>query len=303
MLIKKSRNILNQRSAQEKIVFGIVFVIFVLYAISLIAPFVLLMINSLKGGMEYINHTKEKHSFYLPEVFQFKNYLEALTSMKATNSIGEYVYLPEMFFNSIWYTCFTVGAGVFASSLTAYAVAKYQFKGRAVIDGIAIFSMTIPVIGTTAAMLKMLNFFGVYNTMFMPLMVGFSGFGFNFLVLRGFFSNLSWSYAESVFVDGGGNLTAFFKIMLPQAFPCLLTLFLMSFITVWNDYQTLLLYMPDYPTMSSGLYLVERSLTRDPLGYPMYYAGLVVSIIPIIVIFSVFSNTIMSNFTVGGLKG
>ena len=303
MFAKKSKNILNQRSMQEKIVFGIVFVIFALYAISLIAPFVLLAINSLKDGMEYINHVKEKRSFNLPEVFLFKNYLEALTEMKATNSIGEYVYLPKMFFNSIWYTCFTVGAGVFASSLTAYAVAKYQFKGRAVIDGIAIFSMTIPVIGTTAAMLKMLNFFNVYNTMLMPLMVGFGGFGFNFLVLRGFFSNLSWSYAESVFVDGGGNLTAFFRIMLPQAFPCLLTLFLMSFITVWNDYQTLLLYMPDFPTLSSGLYLVERSLTRDPLGYPMYYAGLVISIIPIVIIFTVFSNTIMSNFTVGGLKG
>lgn len=301
--MKKSKNILNQRSAQEKIVFGIVFVIFALYAISLITPFVLLTINSLKDGMEYINHVKEKRSFNLPEVFLFKNYLEALTEMKATNSIGEYVYLPKMFFNSIWYTCFTVGAGVFASSLTAYAVAKYQFKGRAVIDGIAIFSMTIPVIGTTAAMLKMLNFFNVYNTMLMPLMVGFGGFGFNFLVLRGFFSNLSWSYAESVFVDGGGNLTAFFRIMLPQAFPCLLTLFLMSFITVWNDYQTLLLYMPDFPTLSSGLYLVERSLTRNPLGYPMYYAGLVISIIPIVIIFTVFSNTIMSNFTVGGLKG
>ena len=163
--------------------------------------------------------------------------------------------------------------------------------------------MTIPVIGTTAAMLKMLNFVGVYNTPLLPVFIGFSGFGFNYLVLRGFFSNLSWSYAESVFVDGGGDLTVFFKIMLPQAFPCLLTLFLMSFITTWNDYQTLLLYMPDYPSLSSGLYLVERSLTRDPLGYPTYYAGLVISIIPIIVIFSIFSDTIMANFTVGGLKG
>lgn len=296
-------NILNRRSPQEKIVFGIVLSIFIVYALSLIAPFVSLIFNSLKEGMEYIDHAKLKKSFYPPETPLFVNYLEALTTMKAMNSIGEYVYLPMMFFNSVWYTCLFVGAGVFSSSLTAYVVSKYQFKGRVVIDGIAVFSMTIPVIGTTAAMLKMLNFVGVYNTPLLPLLIGFSGFGFNYLVLRGFFSNLSWSYAESVFVDGGGDVTVFFKIMLPQAFPCLLTLFLMSFITTWNDYQTLLLYMPDYPTLSSGLYLVERSLTRDPLGYPTYYAGLVISIIPIITIFSIFSETIMANFTVGGLKG
>ena len=296
-------NILSKRSPQEKIVFGIVFSVFVLYAISLLAPFVSLIFNSLKDGMEYIDDAKLKQSFYPPDTPLFSNYWDALTTMKAMNSIGEYVHLPMMFFNSIWYTCLFVGAGVFASSLTAYVVAKYQFVGRAVIDGIAVFSMTIPVIGTTAAMLKMLTFVGVYNTPLLPLFIGFGGFGFNYLVLRGFFSNLSWSYAESVFVDGGGDVTVFFKIMLPQAFPCLLTLFLMSFITTWNDYQTLLLYMPDYPTLSSGLYLVERSLTRDPLGYPTYYAGLVISVIPIIIIFSIFSDTIMANFTVGGLKG
>ncbi len=300
---KNNVNVLNKRSAQEKIVFGIVFSIFILYALSLIAPFVSLIFNSLKDGMEYIDHIKLKKSFYPPETPLFSNYLEAMTTMKAMNSSGEYVPLPMMFFNSVWYTCLFVGAGVFASSLTAYVVAKYQFKGRVIIDGIAVFSMTIPVVGTTAAMLKMLNFVGVYNTPFLPLFIGFSGFGFNYLVLRGFFSNLSWSYAESVFVDGGGDITVFFKIMLPQAFPCLLTLLLMAFITTWNDYQTLLLYMPDYPTLSSGLYLVERSLTRDPLGYPTYYAGLVISIIPIITIFSIFSDTIMANFTVGGLKG
>lgn len=300
---KNDETILNKRSLQEKIVFGIVLSIFVLYALSLIAPFVSLIFNSLKDGMEYIDHMKLKQSFYPPATPLFSNYLDSLTTMHAINSIGEKVYLPMMFFNSIWYTCLFVGAGVFASSLTAYVVSKYQFNGRTLIDGIAVFSMTIPVIGTTAAMLKLLNFVGVYNTPILPLFIGFSGFGFNYLVLRGFFSNLSWSYAEAVFVDGGSDVTVFFKIMLPQALPCLLTLFLMSFITTWNDYQTLLLYMPDYPTLSSGLYLVERSLTRDPLGYPTYYAGLVISIIPIIIIFSIFSDTIMANFTVGGLKG
>ena len=300
---KKEVSILNKRNKSEKIVYAIVFVIFCAYAISLILPFFFVISNSLKDGWEYLDDTLYRTTFHIPDKLHFSNYLSALTEMKAPNSRGENVFLPEMFFNSIWYTVFYVGAGVFASSITAYIVAKYRFAGRNIIDGIAIFSMTIPIIGTTAAMLRLQNFFGVDNTPVLPLIIGFSGFGFNFLVLRGFFANLPWSYAESVFVDGGGHLTVFFKIMLPQALPCILTLFIMSFITTWNDYQTLLLYMPDYPTLASGLYRVELSILRDTEKYPMYYAGLMISMVPIVVGFAAFSDTIMSNFTVGGLKG
>ena len=144
---------------------------------------------------------------------------------------------------------------------------------------------------------------GIYNTPQFPILTNCAGFGFNFLILYGFFSNLSWSYAEAVFIDGGGHFTVFTKIMLPQALPCIVTLFITSFITCWNDYQTLLLYMPDYPTLASGIYKIQLSIKRDGTKYPEYFAGLVIAVLPILVLFSVFSDTIMSNFTVGGLKG
>lgn len=303
MFKRKEKSILKRRSKGEKIVFGIVFVLFALYALSLLLPFVFLCFNSLKGGEEYLSSVEAGETFYPPAKAIWGNYIDAFRAMKVTDFNGKEIYFPQMLFNSVWYTVLYVGAGVFASSLTAYIVAKYKFRGRRIIDGIAIFSMTIPIIGTTGSALSMYNALGIYNTPFLPILIGFGGFGFNFLVLRGFFSNLPWSYAESVFVDGGGHLTVFFRIMLPQAMPCLVTLFIMSFITTWNDYQTLLLYMPSYPTVSSGLYLVQRSLTRHPLEYPVYFAGLMVSVLPIVLVFSLFSNVIMSNFTVGGLKG
>ena len=84
----------------------------------------------------------------------------------------------------------------------------------------------------------------------------------------------------------------------------MLTLCIMAFIGAWNDYMTMILYMPDFPTLASGLYVIEASLKRGDGGnYPVYYAALMISCIPIIVIFSVFSDIIMSNFTIGGLKG
>ena len=63
-----------------------------------------------------------------------------------------------------------------------------------------------------------------------------------------------------------------------------------------------LLYNPDWPTVASGLYGLSRTLPR--LGNtPAYYAALVISIIPLLLVFIIFSDKVMANFSVGGLKG
>ena len=186
-MFRKDTKILNKRSNGEKILFGIVLTFFILYACSLILPFFFLITNSLKDGWEYFYDTLDRQAFRMPDKLHFENYLAALLEMKTTNSRGESVFLLEMLFNSLWFSACLVLSGVIASSITAYIVAKYRFTGRRIIDGIAIFSMTIPVIGTTAAMLKLQNALQIYNSPLLPIFLGFGGFGFNFLVLRGFF--------------------------------------------------------------------------------------------------------------------
>lgn len=303
--LKKSRkeeSILTQRNKAEKILFGIVFVVFFLYAVSLVFPFVFMFLSSLKGSLEYVDDLVAGTILSLPDNWLFSNYADAFTGMSIKNSWGQPIYLPEMLFNSIVYTAVTIFSSVSASALTGYCLAKYRFKIRAFMYGAAIFSMTIPIIGTSGASLKLAHSLGIYNTLFYPLLPKFSGFGFNFLILYGFFSNIPWSYAEAVFIDGGGHGTTFFKIMLPQAWPAILTLSIMAFIGAWNDYLTPLMYMPDYPTLASGIYRIELTFTRKG-NYPVYFAGLMVATIPVIVVFACFSDVIMKNFTVGGLKG
>lgn len=302
--MKKSKNksILTKRNRSAKILFGIIFVVFAVYAMSLILPFFFLVINSLKGPLEYINGLLNGEIFALPETPLFKNYFHVFKDMKVSNSLGEDINFAMMTFNSIWFTLITVGEGIFASALVAYCLAKYRFKMRNVLYALAIVTMTIPIVGTTGAALKLAYDLNIYNTPLHTIVTSFGGFGFNFLILYAFFSNISWNYAEAVFIDGGGHFTAFFKIMLPQVFPPMLTLAIMGFIGGWNDYMTPLLYLPDFPTIASGVYELQRSLKRGG-DYPQYFAALVISIIPVLIIFLVFSDTIMQNFTVGGLKG
>lgn len=297
----KDSNILSKRSGAEKVLFGVVFAFFVLYALSLILPFLFLFLNSMKTGLEYVDGLVEGNAFALPESWQIGNYLTALNGMATIDSLGNSIYLPQMFLNSFLYAGVTAAAGVFASSLTSYCLAKYRFRFRGLLYGLAIFTMTIPVIGTTGASFKLMSDLGLYNTPFYILCAGFSGFGFNFLIMYAFFTGIPWSYAEAVFMDGGGHATVFFRVMLPQAWPSLLTLGIITFIGAWNDYMTVLLFLPDYPTVSSGLYQMQTLLRAG--DYPAYYAGILISVIPILVLFGCFSDVIMKNMTVGGLKG
>lgn len=298
----KESNILSKRTASEKIVFGAIFLVFLAYAVSLIFPLVYLFINSFQGmNAYYTNLGIDGNAFSLPKVWHTENYITAFAHMSAIDSNGREIFLYEMFFNSVWYIAGSAFGGIIVSAFSAYALSKYSFKGHNLIYAVAIFTMTMPIVGSTGATFKLLADINVYNSPLF-LITSLSGFGFNFLVLYGFFKNLSWSYVEAVYIDGGSDFTAFFKVMLPQARSAMLALFLMAGISAWNDYTTPLLYLPDFPTVASGLYRIQVSFTRTG-NIPAYFAGLILSIIPVIVLFSCFSEKIMKNFTIGGLKG
>ena len=296
-------NVLSKRSKGEKILFAIVFVIFALYAFTLLYALFYLLTTSLKTIGNYETDIFNKQAFALPALhaLDFSNYIEALQNMFITDNMGRNIYLYEMLFNSLWYTVLSSALGVLGSAFVAYALTKYTFVGRNAIYAVIIFTMTIPIMGSTGSTLKLLSDLNIYNTPFF-LLTAFCGFGFNFMILYGFFKSLPWSYAEAVFIDGGGHFTAFFRVMLPQATSSIITLFIMACIGAWNDYTTSLLYMPDIPTIASGLYRVKE-FANDTGDYPVYFAGLILSIIPAITLFACCSDTIMKNFTVGGLKG
>lgn len=289
--------ILYKRSFGEKVLFAIVFLIFMLYAVSLIYPLFWLVINSFQDSMAYELNKLRGDIMRLPEQLGIFNYVKALKELNYNDS-----NILQMFFNSIWFTVLTVGENVFCCTCTGYALSKYKFGAKNVIYGVIIFTMTVPIVGTTGALFKLVNDMGIYNTPLYVVLHSLSGTGLGFMVMYAFFKNVSWSYAESAFVDGAGHGTVFFKIMLPQALPAMGALVIVQSIGVWNNYMDVLLYLPDYPTLASGMYGVSRTLPR--LGQaPVYFAALVLSMIPVLIMFICFSDKIMKNFTVGGLKG
>lgn len=299
--INKRKNVLERTSGGEKVVYGTASVVLTLYCFLLLFPVLWMLMSSFKGTFEYNEQLGSSGTFSLPEKWIFSNYVDAFTSMKVPTRSGD-VGLLSMLVNSVWMIACTVGIGVFFSAIVGYILSKYRFKGRNFIYSVIIICMTIPIIGTTGAFYRLIGFLGLYDNPLYYLFTSVNAWGFNFLVFYGFFKNVSWYYAEAVFIDGGKHSTAFFEVILPQAKGVIVTLCIMGAIGAWNDYTTPLLYMPSYPTMASGVWVLSASLLRFG-KQPLYFAALIIVALPMLVLYASCSKIIMNNLTMGGLKG
>lgn len=269
----------------------VVFILLAFYAFTLIYAMGWAVLSSLKTQMEFSTNLVG-----LPKEWKFDNYLQAFRSVQAG---GHNMF--EMFFNSIWYSCGGALLGVIASAMVAYVVAKYEFPGRGLVYAVALVTMMIPVVGSFPSQYRMYSQLGILDSPLL-LVTKFSGFGFNFVMLYSFFKTLSWTYAEAGFIDGASHLKVFLKVMLPQALPVLGSLFLVATVQLWNEYMEPNLFLQSHPTLSSGLYIFQLEMTRGT-NYPLLFAGLIVSVIPVIILFAKFQNTMMESMSMGGLKG
>lgn len=297
---KDTAYIFMEKTGAEKVVHSIMFVIFAAYALTLVFPLLWLVVQSVfptTGANSYEHAMIQNGPFALPDGLHFENYLSALTTMKERN-----VNIIGMFMNSAWFILIAETWCLFWPVMTGYIFAKYKFKGKEVFYSIIIFTLTIPVMGTMGAMLRLVDNLGIYDKG--PLFVivtGVNGFTSSFLIYYGIFKGLSWDYAEAVFVDGGGNFTAFIRVMLPQAMPAIAAMMVKALIGYWNEYFQFLMYMPSTPTVASGLYKVREFATRA--GKPVYYAGLVMTMIPVLILYGFMAEKMMKNLSIGGLKG
>lgn len=282
----------KKKSKLEKVVLSVMFVIFIIYGASLIFPLVWALYSSFKTPAEF-----NRDMFSLPTNWTFDNYINAFKDL-GTGSKS----LLGAIFNSVWMSALSTFLGLAASSLTAYVVAKYRFKGSQIIYTISVFIQIIPLVGSIAGMYSLIH--GTLKIANNPLLIWpiwFGGFGFSFLMLYGAFKNVPWSFAESAFIDGAGHFRTFFQIMLPTVKPVLASLFVVNFIGAWNDYMTPYLYMDDYPTLALLVYNVSSD--GSALNYPKYFAVIILSVIPTLFLFVTFQKLIMENTTTGGLKG
>ncbi len=293
---EKEVTFLARHLGADKIVFGIVSVVMLFHCFTLLYPLAWMINASLKNAPEMEFFLTSSIAF--PEKLMFSNYIDAFTAL---NNSQSGITLWVMIFNSVWYTGLTTIASIFAPLTVGYVLAKYNFRGKEFIYSLIIFSITVPIVGTGASGMRAVSQLGLWDNPLKLVVNCLNGFTGSFLVYYGFFRSMSWAYAEAAQIDGAGPYTIYFRIMLPQAVSIILTYAILNGIAAWNEYETILLYFPSYPTLAAGLFEFQSDGARgDTMS--IYYAGLIISMIPSVTILAIFSNKILTSISVGGLK-
>ena len=289
----------RQKSTSEKATLCVFFAFFLAMTVIYIYPILSIFLNSFRELSEfeelYVNPNASP--FTLPE-WQTRSWKEVFTTFK----YKDFTYF-DMLLNSIWITGVKVTVNIMASVFLAYAVARFRFPGRNFLYAVVIFSQTIPIVGTGAASYKLFTKLNFINNPALMWIAWFSAFDFAFIVLYGTFRGISPTYSESAKLDGADNLTVLFKIVMPQAFPCIAALAIQQSITVWNDYTTSLIYLRDYPNIAYGLFVTEKSISYFYNARALYSAVVCISMIPILILYACSQKLILTNMNAGGLKG
>lgn len=284
-----------QKKKKTHPIFIVVTAIFLVYMLFLVIPYVYALMASLSTYKEYYFSI-----FPIPKSgLQWKNYVDAWTNLKHDGT-----GIPEMVINSLIFSAGPAVLGVFLSSCGAYICSKYRFPGRNFIYWFALITMMIPIVGSTPSHLHYITALGGYNS-YLYILITAPTVGAAFIIMYSCFQNVDWTYAEAAFIDGAGHFTVFTKVMLPQVISPMLALVLSDFILFWSNVENSLLFYPELPTLSTGLYYF-RTFVITAVGmqrYPAYFAALLLCMIPTILLFAAFQEKLMDIQISGGIKG
>ena len=268
------------------------------YAASIIYSLVWALGVTLKPYSEFLNTPLK----VFPKEFTYKNWVKAINELKIDID-GKPVYIETMFLNSFLYS---VGCAFISSTMqciAAYLTSKYKFKFGKVVYGIVIVTMILPIVGSLPSELQMLNALNLHDTFIGILILKANFLGTYFLVFYAIFKSISWSYAESAFIDGASHFRVMIQIMLPLVKTTFFAVFMLNFIMYWNDYQGPMLYLPSYPTAAFGMYYMKFAATSSFGREHMQLTGCMLMTIPIVIVFVIFQKRLMGNLTIGGIKG
>lgn len=254
----------------------------------MIIPFIWMVSTSLKPADEI---------FAIPPIIISPN-----------SSLNAYIYLQEQYniLGIVWNTFFIAFSAtilrLFFCALGGYGFAKFKFPGQGALFAFLLGTMVIPSAITLVPVYIIMRDLKWIDT-FWPLIIPGAANAFGIFFMRQYIMSVSNELMDAARIDGAGEFTIFWRIILPIVAPGLTSLGLIFFMGSWNDFLGPLIYLksPEHFTLP----LIIRSLI-GPVGrtvYDVQMATSVISLIPLLIIFLIFQRRFVEGITAGAIKG
>ncbi|MCL5071526.1 MAG: carbohydrate ABC transporter permease [Actinobacteria bacterium] len=238
--------------------------------------------------------------YLIPKAVTFQNYIDAFNYARDHLDVTFF----EMFRNSIICTVSAIIVAIIIAALASYSFSNYKFKGKEVTFTMIIASFVIPAQVLLIPLFFILRNLKILNT-YLAIIIPYVGFLIPIatLILRSFFEQIPLEIKESAKIDGATDFGVFIKIILPLSKSAIATCIILLFLETWNEFIFALVFLqnPKFQTIPVAIAKIAGSKYIIPLG--TYGASIMITIIPVLIIFIIFQRWFIAGITMGSIKG
>lgn len=277
------------RRKRPSIVKGVVVLFLSVLFVTQLYPLLWLLTYSLKTNEEILSGS----FFALPALPQWSNY-------QAAYEAGNYL---RYLFNSFYVTSVTMIAVIILSSMAAYAIARFRWRYGQAVMLVFLIGMMIPLQSTLLPLMIIFKHISILNThgaLILPY-IAFST-PIAVFILSGFLKTIPHEIEESALMDGASVYRTFGSIILPISVPPIMTVCILTFISIWNEYILAATFISSekLKTLPFGVY---SFVSQYSVNYGAIGAFLVMGALPVIIIYFVLSEKITKGMVAGAVKG
>lgn len=270
----------------------LLYLFLILVALTVIFPFIWVFSNAFRANDEIGAFTDLSLYTFIPK------------SPTVDNFIRMFEQLPmlRIICNTVLVAAAVTVISLFINSLTAYAFARINFKGKNIVFFVILSMLVIPIeilIIPLYLIIVKLKLIDSYASLILPFIA--SPFGIFFM--RTSFSGISRTLDEAAILDGCGHFQIFTKIYLPLSKTPMVTLGLLVFLQQWDSFMVPVTLINDENKMLLQVALTRLSMGLYTTDYGVLYAGVTLSVIPILIIYFFFQKQIVENISSVGIKG
>lgn len=266
----------------------VIYILLIFWAVTTIFPFIWVVNNSFKTSQEVISS-----SFTLPAEFTTMNYQNAFERQNVLKS-----YLNSFVISG----SVTVGVMLLAT-MAAFAMTRYQFKGKGLVNSMIVGSLMFPVFSTIIPVMGMIikmNLLSKPLGVILPQIAG--NLSFAIIVMMGFLRGLPIEMEEAAYMEGAGVAQVFTRIIVPLSKASLSTVAIFSFLWSYNDLFTQIILIRDrtkYPICA----LLNEISSQYGTDFGLMAAAVTLILVPVLIVYIFLQKNIIKGLTAGAVKG
>lgn len=274
------------RTKKQKLQLIIKGIFFWVLSLIVIVPFLIVVFNAFKTQPEAINM-----ALSLPDEWHFENFATVWED-------GDILHALK---NSLILSVSSVAVTVVCSSMCAYVISRNRTRFNRLIYVFFAMGLMVPVSNVT--IVKVLRVMGLYNTLpgtilvFIALIMPLSVF-----LYYGFIAGIPRELDEAAIVDGAGAVRIFVQVIFPLLKPATVTVIMINFLNVWNDFQIPLYTLPD-PDKAVIVQKVYNFFGTYTASWNLVSVTIIYAILPILIVYLFGQKYIISGMTAGSVKG